>query len=85
MADRAFNSPTSVLLLLSDGSSEESFAAVTGCGPVVLARGPVAADRAADHHPVAADQRGSAVHHVAGIEPKVVGLSLGRKHRDPSD
>ena len=38
--------------------------------------GAVAADGAADHHPVAADQRRYTVQQVTGTDQKVVGLSL---------
>ena len=48
--------PASIFLLLSDGSSEESFASVARSGSVVFAGGAVAADGAGDDQPVVADQ-----------------------------
>ncbi len=48
--------PASIFLLLSDGSSEESFTSVAGCGSVVFPGGAVAADGADDDGAVVPDQ-----------------------------
>jgi hypothetical protein len=50
-------SPASVFLLLPDGSSEESFASVAGCGSVVFASGTVAANGTDDDGAIVPDQR----------------------------
>jgi hypothetical protein len=49
--------PASIFLLLPDGSPEESFASVAGSRSVVFSGGAIAANGAADHEPVVANQR----------------------------